>query len=98
MFFQKINKLYEKINILLYYLFHLHTLSRIPSVVSLTTNCPVSLNSKIISIDLKIKYTPYGRHAGKDIAGLPKWSLLRYQYCPFAQKNNNFILKHSRKQ
>lgn len=71
-----------------YYLFHLHTFRRIPSIISLTTNCPVCLNSKIMGIEWKIKYTPYGRHVGKDIAGLPKWSLLRYQYCPFAQKND----------
>lgn len=51
--------------------------------------CPSCLNPiQLIGIDRKIKYTPYGRHAGKDIAGLPKWSLLRYQYCPFAQKND----------
>lgn len=51
--------------------------------------CPSCLNPiQLIGIDRKIACSPYGRHTGKDIVGLPKWNYYKYQYCPFSRKKD----------
>jgi hypothetical protein len=50
--------------------------------------CPSCLNPiQLIGITRIIQRTPYGKHAGKDINGLPAWNYQGYEYCPFAAKN-----------
>lgn len=51
--------------------------------------CPSCLNPiQLIGIDHKIKTNPYGRHTGKNVKGLAKWNYEKYEYCPFAAKND----------
>lgn len=51
--------------------------------------CPSCLNPiQLIGIDRKISCSPYGRHTGKDIDGLPEWNYGKYKYCPFAKKTD----------
>lgn len=48
--------------------------------------CPSCLNPiQLIGINKKISCSPYGRHTGKSIDGLPEWNYYKYQYCPYAQ-------------
>jgi len=50
--------------------------------------CPSCLNPiQLIGIARESKRTAYGKHAGKDIKGLPPWNYRKYEYCPFAAKN-----------
>lgn len=47
--------------------------------------CPSCLNPiQLIGISHEIQESPHGRHAGKDIDGLPSWNYQRYKYCPYA--------------
>ncbi len=51
--------------------------------------CPSCLNPiQLIGIAREIKITPYGKHAGKNVPGLPQWNRFKYEYCPFAVKND----------
>jgi hypothetical protein len=51
--------------------------------------CPSCLNPiRLIGISREIKTKPYGKHAGKSIDGLPQWNYRKYEYCPFAAKND----------
>lgn len=73
-----------------------HTENKFPFVQSVSTNkvsqfaiCPSCLNPiQLVGIDRKISCSPYGRHTGKNVIGLPKWSYVKYQYCPFADKDD----------
>ena len=65
--------------------FNEKTNNKFPYVQSVAENkvsqfaiCPSCLNPiQLIGIDKKISGSPYGRHTGKDIAGLPKWNYYR---------------------
>lgn len=47
--------------------------------------CPSCLNPiKLIGISHKIKVSPYGRHTGENIDGLPSWNYQKYKYCPYS--------------
>ncbi len=49
--------------------------------------CPSCLNPiQLIGVAKKVKTMPYGKHTGKDVPGLPPWSLIKYRYCPFSIK------------
>ena len=51
--------------------------------------CPSCLNPiQLIGIFHKIKVNPYGKHTGKNIKGLAQWNQERYEYCPFAIRND----------
>lgn len=51
--------------------------------------CPSCLNPiELIGVDKKISCAPYGRHAGKNIDGLPEWNYYKYRFCPFAKKGD----------
>lgn len=51
--------------------------------------CPSCLNPvQLIGIFKQIKRQPYGRHTGKDVNGMPKWNVYKYQHCPFAKSND----------
>lgn len=51
--------------------------------------CPSCLNPiQLIGITKEIKVSPYGKHAGKNIPGFPKWNQLKYEYCPYAMKKD----------
>ena len=48
--------------------------------------CPSCLNPvQLIGLYKRVKRSPYGKHAGKDIEGFPKWDYYKYQHCPFAK-------------
>lgn len=50
--------------------------------------CPSCLNPiQLIGLSKEIKYEPHGKHTGKYINGLPKWNQMRYEYCPYAKRN-----------
>ena len=50
--------------------------------------CPSCLNPiQLIGVVKEIDGTPYGKHTGKNIKGLPEWNQRKYQYCPFAVRN-----------
>lgn len=51
--------------------------------------CPSCLNPiQLIGVDKKISCSPYGRHTGKNVSGLPDWSYAKYLYCPYAKKED----------
>ena len=51
--------------------------------------CPSCLNPiRLIGLECESKQRPYGKHAGETIQGLPVWKKQRYEYCPFASKND----------
>lgn len=51
--------------------------------------CPSCLNPiQLIGISKEIKRTPYGKHTGKNIKGLANWQQIKYEYCPYAAKND----------
>lgn len=55
--------------------------------------CPSCSNPiQLIGVMNEIKTSPYGRHTGKTINGLPEWNYRKYVYCPFA-KNGKISLK-----
>lgn len=48
--------------------------------------CPSCSNPiQLIGVMNEIKTSPYGRHTGKDITGLPPWNYRKYVFCPFAK-------------
>jgi len=50
--------------------------------------CPSCLNPiQIIGIAKRTEKTPYGKHTGKSLDGLPDWQQIKYEYCPYAVKN-----------
>lgn len=50
--------------------------------------CPSCLNPvQLIGILHEIIPTPYGKHTGKSIPDLAQWNQIKYEYCPFASKN-----------
>ena len=50
--------------------------------------CPSCLNPiQIIGLSHGIKVSPYGKHTGKSIDGLPEWHKQKYIYCPYASCN-----------
>lgn len=52
--------------------------------------CPSCLNPvQLIGIAKQIKVSPYGKHTGKNIAGFPQWNYIKYEYCPYASKNDH---------
>ena len=73
-----------------------HTDNKFPYVQSVSENkiaqygiCPSCLNPiQLIGLNKKISCSPYGKHAGKDVAGLPKWNPDKYLYCPFSKSND----------
>lgn len=59
-------------------------------VISQYGICPSCLNPiQLIGVIKEIKRNPYGKHTGKDIEGLPKWNQIKYEYCPYAVKNDH---------
>lgn len=59
------------------------------SVFSQYGICPSCLNPiQLIGLMHKIKVSPYGKHTGKNINGLPDWNYHKYEYCPFAAKSD----------
>lgn len=51
--------------------------------------CPSCLNPvRLNGLYKRTKRSPYGTHAGKDVDGLPKWNLYKYQHCPFAKSDD----------
>lgn len=50
--------------------------------------CPSCLNPvQLIGISHEIIPTPYGKHTGKSIPDLSPWNQIKYEYCPYASKN-----------
>lgn len=50
--------------------------------------CPSCLNPvQLIGILHEIIPTPYGKHTGKRIPDLAQWNQRKYEYCPYASKN-----------
>lgn len=50
--------------------------------------CPSCLNPvQLIGILHEIIPTPYGKHTGKSIPDLAQWNQRKYEYCPYASKN-----------
>ncbi len=50
--------------------------------------CPSCLNPvQLIGILHEIIPTPYGKHTGKSILDLAPWNQIKYEYCPYASKN-----------
>lgn len=50
--------------------------------------CPSCMNPiQLIGVYGEKKVPPYGRHTGQDIDGLPPWNLIKYKYCPFADRS-----------
>ena len=57
--------------------------------------CPSCLNPiQIIGIAKRIARTPYGKHTGKSIDGLPDWQQIKYEFCPYAVKNKKINLEN----
>lgn len=51
--------------------------------------CPSCLNSvQLIGLSHAVKVSPYGKHTGKTIAGLPDWKQQKYKYCPYARHSD----------
>lgn len=49
--------------------------------------CPSCLNPiQLVGVMSEVKTRPYGKHTGKDVDGLPQWTLKKYEYCPFRSK------------
>lgn len=54
--------------------------------------CPSCLNPiRLLGVVREIKNNPHGKHAGENIDGLPKWEKRKYEYCPFAAKNERKV-------
>lgn len=52
--------------------------------------CPSCLNSiQLIGITRELKVKPYGKHTGKTINGFPSLQQRKYEFCPFAAKNEH---------
>lgn len=51
--------------------------------------CPSCLNPiQLIGMNRGSQVQPYGRHTGKRVKGLADWKQVKYEYCPYAAKND----------
>lgn len=57
--------------------------------ISLYGICPSCLNPiQLVGMSSESKMSPYGKHTGKNVNGLPRWNQKKYEYCPHAAEKS----------